>query len=287
MRGWHLSVGIRGQLYAVSASQPFADELALAQSAARAAAAVIRSIGPHQVVCKADGSPVTAADLQANSAIVDLIRSRFPQDGLLSEESLDTSARLGCRRVWIIDPLDGTRDFVEGTGQYAVHVGLAIDGCATVGVVAEPATERLTWAVRGQGAFAQDSAGSINRLQVSSEARLSAFAVGTSRLAMSANVQDFIDAAPPLLRVAMGASTKVLAVARGALHAAVWLSAVEKEWDTCAPSVIVQEAGGMMTDVFGDALTYNNADVVHRRGLLASNGSAHQDLVVRAKRFFP
>jgi 3'(2'), 5'-bisphosphate nucleotidase len=262
-------------------------ELALALQAASAAAKIIASVGPEDVVAKEDGSPVTAADLRANHAIVQLISDHFPDDGLLSEETVDTDRRLSRQRVWIIDPLDGTRDFVQRTGQYAVHVALAVNGRATVGVVAEPAAHRVSWAVRGQGAFMQEKGGPIVRLAVARDANLAAFRVGTTRLAMSQNVQSFIDAEPKLQRVPMGASTKVMALARGELHAAVWLSAAEKEWDTCAPEVIVEEAGGLVTDVTGKPFVYNKTDVVHHNGIVATNGTAHDSLLQRARRFFP
>jgi len=284
---WHLPVGPVRQLYAVNNDAAFKGELALALEAALAAAKIIASLGPEEVVTKADGSPVTAADLQANRAIVQLIEHHFPDDGLLSEETTDTGRRLHCQRVWIIDPLDGTRDFVQQTGQYAVHVGLAVNGRATLGVVAEPAANRVSWAVRGTGAFMQEQSGPIVRLAVANESNLAAFRVGTTRLAMSANVQEFIDAGPPLQRVPMGASTKVMALARGELHAAVWLSAAEKEWDTCAPEVILEEAGGIVTDVMGTRFVYNKTDVVHHNGIVASNGRTHAALLQRARRFFP
>lgn len=282
-----LPLGPDRQLYAVNSDAAYKKELTLALEAASAAASVIARLGPEEVVAKADGSPVTAADLQANRAIMQLIVQWFPDDGLLSEETTDTDRRLHCRRVWIIDPLDGTRDFVQQTGQYAVHVALAVNGRATLGVVAEPAAGRMSWAVRGQGAFMQERGGSTVRLAVGNEANVAAFRVGTTRLAMSATVQEFIDAEPPLQHVPMGASTKVMALARGELDAAVWLSAAEKEWDTCAPEVILEEAGGILTDVRGSAFSYNKTDVVHHNGIVASNGKAHPSLLQRARRFFP
>ena len=266
---------------------PFAEELAFARTVAAEASAIILTTGPAAVLTKTDGSPVTSADMAANEIIESAIRARFPQDGVLSEESLDNLKRLKNDRVWIIDPLDGTRDFVQKTAQYAVHIGLAVRGRATLGVVAEPAANRMSWAVLGQGAFVEEGRGPARRLAVSDEKNLAAFRIGVSRLALSPNVQKFLCAEPPLQAVAMGASTKLMALVRGELHACVWLGAAEKEWDTCAPDVIVHEAGGRITDVLGHPFVYNKTNVAHSHGIVASNGPMHAALLKRAGHFFP
>ena len=264
----------------------YAAELSFALDACKAAAATITALGPEHIVAKADGSPVTAADLRANELILGMLAERFPRDGVLSEETADTLDRLGKTRVWIIDPLDGTRDFVQGSQQYAVHVALAVNGQATVGVVAEPAMGRVSWGVRGQGAFVAEGLQAPRRLAVSSATDWRGFRVGVSRYAMTPALNSFLKAEPPLARVPMGASTKLMAMARAELEACVWLSGAEKEWDTCAPQVIVTEAGGCLTDACGQAFTYNKPDVVHHRGILASHGHAHAALVKRASTFF-
>lgn len=259
----------------------------MARAAAEAAAAIIEELGPRHVVAKSDGSPVTAADVAANEAIVQRLARHFPRDGLLSEESADGDSRLTNPRVWIIDPLDGTRDFVEGTGQFAVHVALAVQGAARLGVVLEPAARRMSWAVSGHGAFMSERGGPAVPLRVSDRDDAAGLRVGTSRFAINAPLRAFLDETPALRPVTMGASTKMMALARGELDACVWLSAKEKQWDTCAPEVIVNEAGGLLTDVEGHRFVYNGPDVVHRRGIVASNGVAHAWLLARARRHWP
>lgn len=265
----------------------YQEELAIAKTAALAAGAAIQSLGVTGVANKADGSPVTAADMAANQAIVDIISQRFPEDGLLSEESDDGALRLARERVWIIDPLDGTRDFVQQTGQFAVHVALAVGGIATVGVVLEPTVQRLSWAVRGQGAFMSNAGLPALPLHVSGFTYGPSLRVGTSRFALGEALRVYLQSEPPLQAIAMGASTKVMALARGELEACVWLSGVEKEWDTCAPEVIVTEAGGRMTDSAGRPFFYNKRDVVHHHGIIASNGRCHDELVARARPHLP
>lgn len=256
-------------------------ELSEARAAAEAAAGVIRGHydkGGIAVETKADESPVTAADRDANAVIVERLRAAFPTDGILSEESPDDGQRLAKQRVWIIDPLDGTRDFVARTGEFSVHIALAVDGAAVVGVVAQPVTAAVYYAVAGQGAFcARD--GRTERLGVSDRGALAALRIGVSRLNLSSRVGAALGAAGLTKNaVTMGASTKYLAVARGTLDAAVNLSAGECEWDTCAPEVIVCEAGGRFTDVDGRPFRYNLPDPVHRRGSIVSNSRCHDPL---------
>ncbi len=284
MRRRNLPFGARHELQLVTVS--YAEELAVAKAAASSAAAAIEDLGPCRVRPKEDGSPITAADLAANQAIIDLISRHFPQDALLSEESVDGPQRLDRARVWIIDPLDGTRDFVGNTGQFSVHVALAVQGQPQVAVVIEPAAGRMSWAVRAQGAYMSERGMAPLPLRVSSQASAAGSRVGTSRFAMTDNLRAFLAEPPALQKVSMGASTKLMALARGELEACVWLSAVEKEWDTCAPGLIVSEAGGQITDVLGNTFVYNQADVVHRRGIVASNTLVHQAMLTRAQRFF-
>ena len=252
-----------------------------ARAAAEAAASVIRAHydkGGIAVETKADESPVTAADRDANAVILDRLRVVFPDDAILSEESPDDSRRLAARRVWIIDPLDGTRDFVARTGEFAVHVALAIDGVAVVGVVVRPVTASVFYAVAGQGAFCA-RAGQTERLRVSDRATLAALRIGVSRLNASSRVGAALRAGGlEGNAVTMGASVKYMAIARGALDAAVNLSPGECEWDTCAPEVIVREAGGQVTDGGGRPFRYNQPDPGHHRGSIVSNGRCHDQL---------
>jgi len=258
------------------------DELEVARQAARDAAAIILrhyAAGSIAVEIKADDSPVTAADRDANAAIVRRIAAAFPGDAILSEELPDSEARLGAGRVWIVDPLDGTRDFGARTGEFCVHVALAVGGDAVVGAVLQPTAGALYSAAAGAGAFVE-AGGGAEPLRVSTVADLPRVRVGTSRLNASSVLGACLDAAGLGARAqVMGASVKHMAIARGALEAAINLSPGECEWDTCAPEVILREAGGAMTDGAGQPFRYNQRDVVHRRGSIASNGAAHARLV--------
>src|SRR5687768_12986180 len=135
------------------------DEQAFAENLAREAGAAVLAFWGEVREEDKQGSPVTEADRAANQIIVDGLRSRFPEDGILSEESRDSTARLDRRRVWVVDPLDGTREFIDGIPEFAVMIGLAVEGRAVLGVVYCPATRRLYSAIEGAGAWVEQDGG--------------------------------------------------------------------------------------------------------------------------------
>jgi 3'(2'),5'-bisphosphate nucleotidase len=259
-----------------------AAELATAERAARAAGEVIAGYyarGPIPVETKADRSPVTEADRAANARIVELLRAAYPADAILSEEAPDDPARLARSRVWIVDPLDGTRDFVARTGQFSVHVALAVDGVAVVGAVYQPVTETMYAAAAGGGAW-RERAGARTRIRVSSASELGELRVGTSRLNAVSRLGRFLaETGLDARAVPMGASTKHAAMAEGLLDACINLSPGEQEWDTAAPEVVIREAGGVFTDGDGRPFRYNGRDLGHYRGSIASNGACHATLI--------
>jgi 3'(2'), 5'-bisphosphate nucleotidase len=284
----------------------YSRELDAAERSARLAGTAIlrhyRGAGVR-IEIKPDQSPVTEADLDANQIIVDLLRREFPDDGILSEELPDSEERFTKRRVWIIDPLDGTRDFVARTDQFCVHVGLAVDQVAVVGAVYQPVAGRLYSARAGAGAKVREDVREEVRGDVRGEAsqdghvdadadadgkivRTSTTVLpaemraGVSRLNASGRLGACL-AATGFDRnaVAMGASVKYMALARGELDLVINLSPGEQEWDTCAPEVVIREAGGLLTDGDGRPFRYNQRDTAHRRGSLASNGACHPALL--------
>ncbi|HEY4242403.1 MAG TPA: 3'(2'),5'-bisphosphate nucleotidase CysQ [Kofleriaceae bacterium] len=263
----------------------WARELAAASRIARAGGAIVRAmyeLGDIAVDRKADDSPVTAADRAANAEILAMLGEDFPADAVLSEEEADSPARLSASRVWIVDPLDGTRDFVARTGQFSVHVALAVDGRAVVGAVYQPIAGALYAAAAGLGAWLDVDDGARSPLRVSS--RVASLRVGTSRLNAVGALGAFISSSG-VTPFAMGASTKHCALAAGELDACVNLSPGEQEWDTCAPEVVVREAGGTVTDGDGRPFRYNQRDLAHHRGSLFSNGACHAALLAALRHF--
>lgn len=221
--------------------------------------------------------PVTIADREASQLIVNGLASRFAGDAFLSEEEPDDiDRRLAASRVWIIDPLDGTAGFVKKDGDFSVQVGLSIDGEAVLGVVYQPFHDRLLYAVRGSGAFLRTRDNEPMSLRTSEHASL-----GDLKLAMSRN-----HASPRMKRVIEhfgfteiirrgSVGLKVGLVAEQVCDIYIHPSPRTKLWDTCAPQIILEEAGGKFTDIFGGEMRYDRADLQNHDGILASNGSVH------------
>ncbi len=253
-------------------------ELEIACLAAREAGRVILSHygNPNIAVeTKPDASPVTIADQAANTKVLHHLRAAFADDAFLSEESPDDGSRFGRRRVWIIDPLDGTRDFLAQTGDFSVHIGLCIDEQPVLGVVYQPVRQALYRACQGTGAFLESS-GASTRITTSTRREPGELRVGISRLNPDEGLGKCLAASGLAPRaVAMGASVKHMALARGDLDAVLNLSPAEQEWDTCAPEVILTEAGCTVSDGDGRPFRYNQKDLYRRRGSVASNGLCH------------
>jgi len=227
---------------------------------------------------KTGDEPVTAADRAADDLIAGGLQAAFPADGLLTEESDDDLSRLQKERVWIVDPLDGTVDFIAGTGDFVVQIALAVRGYPVLGVVYQPTTGLLYYATQSHGAYrVWDDA--KEQLSVSDVHHPQQMCLVASRSHYSA----FVEAARKTLgiesvtqRGSVGLKAGLLAQGSCDLYLA---TTVAKEWDICAPHAVLLEAGGMMTNLCGEMLTYNKPDVLACKGLVASNGWAHDQIV--------
>src|SRR4051794_20838312 len=140
---------------------------------------------PLQIERKIDAEehaePVTQADKAANELIVSALEREFPDDGILAEESVDTERRLTKRRVWMIDPLDGTSGFIARDGDFAVQIGLAVDGRSVLGVVYQPLTDLLYRAIEGGGAWVERGGAEPERARVSRHEELARMRLAASR----------------------------------------------------------------------------------------------------------
>jgi 3'(2'), 5'-bisphosphate nucleotidase len=260
----------------------FADELSCAVEAAEEAGRILLAHRARGVIAreKPDHTPVTAADLDADATIRARLAAAFPGDALLSEETPPAGAG---RRRWLIDPLDGTRDFVAGSPEFAVHIALVVDGIAEAAAVCFPALAATLAAARGGGATVT-SGGATRPLAVSTRRADLRTAVGAT--ATRDNVRGFIEAAPlgPVARI--GASVKMWRLAAGELEACLWLHGREHVWDACAPGLVVAEAGGRVSDVDGAPLRYDGAQTALARGIVATNGACHDLVLAAARRWF-
>ncbi len=222
---------------------------------------------------KADGSPVTLADTRSNEILLaSLSKTGIP---ILSEESLGIPVPYPSQ-LWIIDPLDGTKDFIKKSDDFSVMIGLLENGEPTLGVVYAPAHNTLYYAEKGAGAYVvRESV--TTRLKVSNKE--------TSPLRFVRSVNNFSDtmakvaeklSATLFPRGSVGVKAGVLGEAEGEFF---FSQGKFGEWDVCAPEIITREAGGMVTDCEGNPLFYGTNDHRVERGIVFSNGVCHEDVL--------
>jgi 3'(2'), 5'-bisphosphate nucleotidase len=260
--------------------------IALAQAAGELVVA-IRDQG-LQVDYKSGEEPVTRADREASGYIVAGLLAAFPEDVVISEELEIDPARTSAARVWYVDPIDGTRDFIRGEDGFAVMIGLCLQGEPVLGVVHQPTAARTFFATAEAPAQVQHAEGTALLLQVSttsdpSQCRLAASA--SHRSADIDRVKDLLGIRDELNVGSVG--LKLCLIALGARDLYVNPAAKTKAWDTCAPQVILGAAGGKLSDLYGDPIDYRCADLRHHRGLVASNGVVHDSVTRQMAQLFP
>lgn len=257
--------------------------------------------GSYEVEHKPDG-PVTEADRLADEVILETLQGAYPtpEYGYLTEESVDDERRLRSARVWIIDPIDGTRDFIRHNGHFTIHIAMVEqfgDGVwrAVVGLVYQPEERIAFTAIRGEGAWRHEvkeclcgEFGTARRCRVTDCVKLEEARAVTGNVNPDSRLMRLLRTMPlPEPRMMGSLGLKVSLVTEGAaeFYINTGLGKV-KEWDTAAPCLVLEEAGGRMSDLRGRALSFNHRDVAHRCGLLASNGRVHDEILENAQRFF-
>ena len=228
--------------------------------------------------------PVTIADRDASRIIVDGLSEAFPEDGILSEEEKDDAElRLTRGRVWIIDPIDGTAGYIAHDGDFAVHIGLAEAGIPIAGVVFLPFHDLLSYATKGGGAFSVAGDSPV-QIHTSDKRDLSKITMAVSRHHQSPRMSKIIKQFGSPQVVSRGSvGLKVGLITEQICDVYVSPGARTKLWDTCAPQIILEEAGGRFTDLFGMELRYDQADLQNRNGLLATNGRVHDAAIEALK----
>src|SRR6187549_2578733 len=202
--------------------------------------------------------PVTIADREASRIIVDGLIASFPDDAVLSEEEKDDlKLRLSKRRVWIIDPIDGTAGFVKHDGDFCVQIGLAEDGVPSVGVVYLPFHDLLSYAVKGSGTFNVNGGGKPVRVHCSDTRKFPEMSLAVSRNHPSPRIRRIIEHFGFKNTVKRGSvGLKVGLITEQVCDMYIHPSPRTKLWDTCAPQIILEEAGGRLTDMFGLEIRY-------------------------------
>ena len=229
-----------------------------------------------EVKKKEDDSPITKADLESNK----IHRATLEKTGIpiLSEESDDDKSRLDSEKVWIVDPLDGTQDFVNKTGEFTILVGLVENHIPVMGLVYLPIKKILYLAEREMGAFCYDLQ-KWEQISVREVIDLKNCLALVSRHHLSGKEKEILDHLEITNTSTIGSTLKVMEISSG--RADIYLTTTNKmsQWDTCASNCIISEAGGRMTDISGNELFYNTEAVKHENGLLVTNGFVHEKAV--------
>lgn len=225
---------------------------------------------------KKDGTPVTEADLASHQILTrELTQSKHL---ILSEEQTENTDRTNTDTIWIIDPLDGTSHFVNRTGEFTIMVSLVKEKIPILGVILWPLGNTVFVAQKGRGAF-RYSKGIWENITVTKTAKLSKCKMVGSKHHLTQKEISFIKKLGVFNFISIGSSLKVGMISSGKADAYITTTDKMKEWDTAASHCIITEAGGKMTDVYGNKLTYNNNDLCHRHGILATNGILHEQII--------
>lgn len=222
------------------------------------------------VEIKDDNSPVTSADKAADVLIRDTLVKKYPSYGLLTEEDYDSKERLDKDYVFILDPLDGTKDFVAKDDMFAVNLALVYKHEPVIGVVGIPAQDKIYFAVKGKGSFVIEKGKMIRQIHVSSKtSSLTAFE------SCFHSVQGLIDLIEANSKITnhykVGSALKACLIAEGKGELCYTIGSGTKEWDTCAPQLVVEEAGGIYYSTKKEKITYNREDVYNRDGFIIAN----------------
>lgn len=224
---------------------------------------------------KGDDSPVTKADIASNDVLCAGLKSQTPDIPILSEENkiIDYDTRKNWTYCWIVDPLDGTKEFIKRNGEFTTNVALVLNGEPIAGVVFAPVKNEMYYAIKGVGAFLQ-KAGESKKLTVSSyDKDNDTVRIVCSRSHLNDDTQNFVDSFSKTELVAKGSSLKFLSIANGEADVYPRL-APTMEWDTAAAHVILSEAGGSVIHAeTKKELTYNKANLLNPHFIAAGKQS--------------
>ncbi len=273
------------------------DILTIARSVGWGASYLLRSYYSSQLrsgdleIKDKQGDPVTAADIAVSHYILERLQENLGDRdfGYISEETynLESYQQSSQPWVWIIDPLDGTRDFIEKTGEYAIHIALVKDGRPVLAVVAYPEAEKLYYATLGSGTFVETRDGKVTRKEISKRDKIEDFILVVSRTHRDERFNNLLQQLPYKNQKHIGSiGCKIAAIVEHQADVYISLSgkSAPKDWDLAAPELILTEAGGEFTHFDGTPLMYNQGDVSQWGGLLASNGQCHAQLCQEAER---
>ena len=237
--------------------------------------------------------PVTIADTSTNKYILEELKSALGDKdfGYISEETYQKQPVNSKEWVWIIDPLDGTRDFIDKTGEYAIHIALVKEKRPILAVVAQPEAQKLFYAIKGNGSFVEIRSATgdseTKAVKVSAKERLEDLTLVVSRSHRNEKLNYLLQNLPCKNQKAVGSiGGKIAAIVENEADIYISLSgkSAPKDWDLAAPELILTEAGGTFTRFDTTSLYYNTGDINQWGGLIASNSKCHQILCEKAEK---
>ena len=235
----------------------------------------------YETSIKHDDSPITEADLKSNEIIKEFLSKTDHQ--ILSEEDKDDQSRLSQETIWIVDPLDGTSDFIDKTGEFTVMIALVKNKKPILGVIGWPIEKTVFAAQKGSGAFRYTN-NEWTKISVTKISELSKCRAVGSRHHLSDKEKMFIEKLGIKNFTSIGSSLKVGKISSGEAEAYITTTNKMKEWDSAASYCIISEAGGKMSDMLGNDITYNNKIVNHQNGILVTNGLIHKKILEEFKK---
>lgn len=237
------------------------------------------------------GGPVTRADTELNDHIVAALRERFVDDAILAEESDDheDGRWREASRCWHVDPIDGTREFARGNDGWTIQIGLCIDGVPVLGVVHEPATFRMSWAVHVEGGLSkaehQVGQGRPTPLSIAPTPLANIRIIGGRIYPLSRqhSIRRALGVTSDRATAVGSVGVRMTSVARSDADVYVQAPGHTKTWDTCAPAVLVRAAGGRVTDLHGRPLGYRGPAVTHPSGVVVAGETLHPEILARLR----
>ena len=261
--------------------EQFSQEISVAQFLAREAGKIIMEVYSTEfsVHMKGVGDPVTEADKKANGLIVEKLLKEFPRDGVIAEESPGENHDAPSGRIWYVDPLDGTKEFIRKNGEFSVMIGLAIQGHSCLGVVYRPDQDLLFSGIVNQGAWVEDR-GQKHILSLENSSGRKGLRLAVSRSHRHKQM-DEIEKRVGITEVIPSGSVglKVGLITRGLADLYIEPGPFTSLWDSCAPESLIRGAGGKFTDILGAPLFYGTKQMKNKKGLVASRGDIHEDII--------
>lgn len=256
-------------------------DLSVAVDLARKAGKVVMEVyaTDFSVSYKGASDPVTDADKRGNDLIVAGLEHAFPLDIVVAEESEEPDGSRKASRIWYVDPLDGTKEFVAKNGEFSVMIGLAINGRAQLGVVYRPEGDILYAGVVGQGAWMEVD-GQCAPLTITTSKSPVAPTLAVSRSHRNPLLENICKGLGVEKEVSSGSvGLKIGLIARGIADVYIEPGPYTKLWDACGPDAILRATGGQFTNILGEPLTYGLTQLKNTRGLVATNGVIHEKVI--------